>query len=402
VSSSLTDTENVVPTIKHAVNLSLSKDFGKVFICGGSNIYREFLENRFPLHEIHLTKIDKDFDCDNFFPQHLLNLDKYKLFSKDTFRLNNQEPLTITFYKYRRNIDHINEAEEQYLAIMKKIITDGGSYQTRNGNTKAIFNQHLKFDLSKGFPMLTTKKIFSKGIIEELLFFLRGDTNANHLIEHGVKIWSANTSRDFLDKNGLDYQEGDMGPMYGYNWRHFGAEYQGMNHCSTEGFDQIEYCLDLLKNNPFSRRILMTSYDPTNAKKGVLYPCHGISILFNVSHDHKLHCMMTQRSADFFLGVPFNIASYALLVRLFCEVINNDDTYFGPKFTPGELVINMGNVHLYENHFSQAIRQVLREPKLFPELIFKKKIISLTEITSDDIEIKNYECYPGIIAPIVA
>ena len=146
----------------------------------------------------------------------------------------------------------------------------------------------------------------------------------------------------------------------------------------------------------------MTTYDPSNAKKGVLYPCHGISVMFNVGHDHRLHCSMTQRSADFFLGVPFNIASYALLVHLFCEVINNDVTYTGPRFTPGELMLSFGNVHIYENHYTQCIRQILREPKQFPKLEFTKKITSLTDITAEDIKIVDYQCYPGIIAKMVA
>ena len=397
VSSQLPD---AVRSVTEAYELCEQKDFGKVFICGGSNIYRD----AYALNEIYLTQINKDYECYNFFPMNLLSIieNEFMVVSKDKFLLG-PEKIPVTFTKYRFTISNIiNTAEQEYLNILKNIITNGNLLQTRNGNTISIFNQVLKFDLQKGFPLLTTKKIFTKGIIEELLFFLKGDTNANHLDEKGVKIWNANTSREFLDKSGLNYETGDMGAMYGFVWRHYGEDYQGMNHNNYQGFDQIEYCLNLLKTDPFSRRILMTTYDPSNAKKGVLYPCHGISIIFNVGHDYKLHCSMTQRSADFFLGVPFNIASYALLIHLFCEVINNDITYTGPKFIPGELMLSFGNVHIYENHYTQCIRQILREPKQFPKLEFTKKITSLTDIVLEDIKIVNYQRYPGIIAKMVA
>jgi thymidylate synthase len=149
--------------------------------------------------------------------------------------------------------------------------------------------------------------MFFKGVVEELLWFLKGDTNAIHLSDKGVKIWEPNTSRDFLDNMKFNHRQvGDMGPMYGFQWRFFGADYKGMEHnYDNQGFDQVKYCIDLIKKDPYSRRILMTSFNPKQAQEGVLYPCHGISIIFNVEEGDKLSCMMTQRSADSFLGVKW-------------------------------------------------------------------------------------------------
>lgn len=194
--------------------------------------------------------------------------------------------------------------------------------------------------------------------------------------------------------------------MYGFNWLHYGADYEGMNHDYTgKGFNQLEYCLNLLKNDPHSRRILMTTYNPEIAKQGCLFPCHGIDIIFNVKTKDNvniLSCMMTQRSADMFLGVPFNIASYSLLVHIICEVINNDKTYSGNKFTPGILTINLGDLHIYEDHKTQCIRQILRDPYPFPQLIIKGQHVNMSDFTYEDFELIDYNCYPGIIAQMVA
>jgi thymidylate synthase len=220
-----------------------------------------------------------------------------------------------------------NQEEQKYLDLMKDLLIEGNITSTRNGYTRSKFGTTLEFDLKNGYPLLTTKKMFFKGICEELLFFLRGDTDSKKLSNKGIKIWEKNTDRTFLDSMGFTQrEEGDLGPMYGFQWRHFNAEYNGCNEDYTEkGVDQLKYVLNELKTNPNSRRIIMTTYNPQQAKDGVLFPCHGISIQFNVQEtedSYIVNLSQNQRSADYFLGLPFNIASYALLLELICHQLN--------------------------------------------------------------------------------
>ncbi|ARF11731.1 thymidylate synthase [Klosneuvirus KNV1] len=301
-----------------------------IFICGGSQIYREAIEH-IDMDYYYLTEIDDDYGCDNFFPYDdlLPNLtdqeidgskvqmaelmDQKTFFVKD-YVLNKK--VNITVKKYRNlarclnsvpeNVMMVNPEENQYLNLLNEILQKGHFRSTRNSNTWSLFGRNLEFDLNK-FPLLSTKKVFLRGIFEELLFFLKGDTNANHLSEKNVKIWELNTSRDFLDKNNLKhYETGSLGPLYGYNFLHFGYPYETMNTDYTnKGFNQIDYCLNLLKNEQTSRRILLTSFNPSIASQGVLYPCHGLFIQFYVEENNKLSCMMTQRSGDAFLGIKY-------------------------------------------------------------------------------------------------
>lgn len=461
----------ILKSLQDAVDYCNYKGIPQLFVCGGSLLYKEALET-LAIDKFYLTMIDQDYKCDNFFPIVYFSKDTsteaVKDFTvKDTSIDTNVET---TFCTYRLDAKGPsildaplkNHEECKYLDLLNSIVNFGQHEQTRNSFTYSLFGKHLSFDLSLGFPLITTKKVFFRGIVEELLFFLRGDTNTNHLSEKGINIWKDNTRKSFLDGMGLNYEEGDMGPMYGYQLLHYGAPYKGMNgdhdrevysnrpwsgiicgmiaavfglfipglaffffffvligiiyfHISkadaNKGFDQLEYCLNLFKRDPFSRRIMMTTYNPTMAKEGCLYPCHGISILFNVhrgidrvdgSTTHVMSCMMTQRSADMFLGIPFNIASYALLVHILCEMINNDETYKGYKYTPGTLTMSLGNVHVYESHYTQCIRQIMREPYSFPQLKINKKIRTVKELCYEDIELVNYNSYPVIPAKMVA
>lgn len=403
-----------VKSLSEAIKLCENLQFGKIFVCGGSRIYKEAIKTLI-VDRIYVTEIGHDYGCDNFFridPDPILS-DIVPMLQFSAKDLNANEVVNISINFFEKSTHDIfgshyaNQEELKYLSLMEDIIKNGQFKSTRNSMVWSKFGEQLKFDLSKSFPLLTTKKIFFKGVVEELLFFLKGDTNANHLNEKGVKIWDANTNREFLDSVGLKhYEVGDMGPMYGFNWVHFGAHYQGMDHnYKGQGFNQIEYCLDLLKKDPHSRRIMMTTYNPSVAKEGCLYPCHGIDIIFNVdvsTNTNKLSCMMTQRSADLFLGIPFNIASYGLLVHIFCEVINNDETYKGRKFTPGVLTINLGDVHVYEGHYTQCIRQILREPYTFPQLKINKTIMNVTDFSYEDLELVDYNSYPSIQAKMYA
>jgi thymidylate synthase len=284
---------------------------------------------------------------------------------------------------------------------MNKIIKQGHYRQTRNANTFSIFGCHMCFDLQNNIlPLLTTKKMFTRGILEELLFFLRGETNSKILEEKKVNIWKSNTTREFLDNNNLShYTEGDMGPMYGFQWRHFNAEYNGCDKdYSGKGIDQLEEVVKDLQYNKYSRRILMTTYNPRQAKQGVLYPCHGIVVQFGIEDDNKLCCHMYQRSADYALGVPFNITSYAFLVHILCSILKTKNC----NYIAGKLYMSFGDVHLYENHVEAAKMQLERTPFLFPELRIKKEILNFQDIKSDDFEIINYKSHDKLNFEMVA
>jgi dihydrofolate reductase/thymidylate synthase len=381
---------HLVQTIAQAIAKSQELNVKKVFFCGGRDIYEEAYST-IALDEIYITKINQDYGCDNFvkFPDiHK----KYQIAFQHTFG-------ELTFTKYS-NRPKTNSEEQNYLNLVSRILNEPPR-QTRNAQTMSLFGAHLEFDLSRSFPLLTTKKVFLKGIFEELIFFLKGDTNSKLLTEKGVKIWEGNTSREFLDKTGLDYQEGDMGPLYGFQLRHFNAPYEGCGaNYEGQGIDQIAYCLNLLKTDPFSRRIIMTTFNPAQATQGCLWPCHSLVLQFYVSGSYQLSLSCYNRSQDMFLGVPFNICSASMLVYMFCHVINN--TYDGPKLTPGRLIMNLGDVHVYQDHKNQAIRQVLREPYVFPQLKFKRAVGNLTDFTFEDLEIVDYQCHPGIVAKMVA
>jgi len=290
---------------------------------------------------------------------------------------------------YRFNIYKkiiIKHSENQYLKIMNDLIHNGDYRMTRNGFTYSSFGKSLSFDISKSFPLLTTKKVFFRGIIEELLFFLKGQTNSKLLEAKGVNIWKPNTTTEFIKSRNLPYEEGDMGPMYGFNWLHFGAKYSDCNtDYSNKGFNQIEQVIRLLKEDPFSRRIIMTTYNPEIAEEGVLYPCHGIVVQFYVNHKNDkyyLSCSMTQRSADIACGVPYNIASYAALVYILCK-------HLGEKYVPDQLIINLGDVHLYEEHLNEALIQIKREPKEYPKLEIKE-FEKIEELTYEHFILSNY------------
>jgi thymidylate synthase len=286
---------------------------------------------------------------------------------------------------------YVNNEEIQYLDIIRKIIEKGAPKIDRTGTgTRAIFGEMMKFSLKEvSFPLLTTKKVFFRGIAEELLFFIKGDTNTNHLSEKGVKIWDAHSSKEFLTKRGFPNREqGDIGPSYGFQWRHFGAKYTDMNADYTgQGVDQLAECIHLIKTDPTSRRIILTAWNPIDLPMMALPACHSLCQFF--VNEGELSCMMYQRSCDMGLGVPFNIASYSLLTCLIAHSCG---------LKPGEFIHSMGDTHVYENHISPLQVQLSREPKPFPKLVIKCEPMSKTifEYTIDDFEIVGYNHHPVI------
>lgn len=410
---------HLVNSLDQSLDLCRKLDVGKIFIGGGSNIYKEALLKNI-VDEIYLTKIDKDYNCDTFFNyddciNYIKKMDFMNISDKhfnlvDTLNLTDNNKVNVIFQKFvkKQYVDeyNVNKEEQNYLNLLEDILKNGDYRQTRNAFTYSLFAKTLEFDLSKGFPLLTTKKMFLRGIFEELMFFLRGDTNAKHLSDIGVKIWDGNTSREFLDSVGLNhYEEGDMGPLYSFQWSFYGLEYKGMNHDYSKekgGFNQIKYCLELIKKDPNNRRILLTSYNPIQAQQSVLFPCHSLTCQFYVERGNRLSLACYNRSQDYVCGNPFNNSSSALLVYLFCEVINNDKTYKGPKLTPGRLIMNLGDTHVYDEHYSEAIRQLLREPCKFPQLKFKRKVTELTDFKFEDLELIDYNCYPALQTKMIA
>lgn len=251
-------------------------------------------------------------------------------------------------------------SEQQYLDLIKTILEKGEQREERTGvGTYAIFGVTHRWNLSTGFPLLTTKKVAFKAVFEELMWFLRGSTNAKELQVRGVHIWDGNSSREYLDKHSLPYVEGDIGPGYGFQWRHFGAEYKGCDVDYTDqGVDQIAEVISQLQTNPTNRRIILSAWNPRDLKNMALPPCHMMA-QFYVKEGKYLICQVYQRSADAGLGVPFNIASYALLTCLLAHHCN---------LLPFELIHVMGDTHIYLNHIDALREQATRTPSEFPKL----------------------------------
>ncbi len=281
---------------------------------------------------------------------------------------------------------------KQYLDLAKRILEEGTFKDDRtNTGTKSVFGHQMRFNLEDGFPLLTTKKTFLKGIIHELLWFINGDTNIKYLVDNGVNIWNewpyqnylkANkdskiTLKEFVQKikesDEFAAKWGDLGPVYGSQWRNF------------NGVDQIEYLINEIKNNPNSRRMILSAWNPAEIKDMMLPPCHTL-IQFYVN-DNKLSLQLYQRSGDVFLGVPFNIASYAILLMMVAQVTN---------LTPHEFVHTIGDAHIYSNHFDQINLQLTRTPKRLPTLKINPNVKSIYDFKYEDFTLENYDPYPLI------
>ena len=261
---------------------------------------------------------------------------------------------------------------KQYLDLMQKVLDEGQEKSDRTGTgTLSIFGHQMKFDLSKGFPLVTTKKVHLKSIIHELIWFLQGSTNISYLKENGVSIWD-----EWADENG------DLGPVYGAQWRSWPDGNNGT-------IDQIENLINGINNNPDSRRHIVSAWNPALVDEMALPPCHSL-FQFYVANG-ELSCQLYQRSADIFLGVPFNIASYALLTHMIAQVCN---------LKAGKFVHTLGDAHLYINHLEQAKLQLSREVMGLPELKLSSNVDSIFDFKFEDIEIINYESHPAISAPI--
>lgn len=287
-------------------------------------------------------------------------------------------------------------ADKQYLELVNHILTDGVNKQDRTGvGTLSVFGYQMRFNLEDGFPILTTKKIYWKGVVEELLWILRGETNSKILEKKNVNIWKGNTTREFLDNRGLSYPEGEIGPAYGFQLRNFNGSYRmagGVNPYLSKmsnGEDQLRNVVENLKTNPDSRRHVVTLWNPLQVDKGALPPCHGCLIQFYVANN-KLSCHMNQRSCDVGLGVPFNIASYALFTHIVAQICG---------YEVGELIWTGGDTHIYLNHIEPLKKQLTREPYPMPKIAIHADLQSVNDIDKlryEDVELIGYQSHPKI------
>ncbi len=382
-------------TIKKAVKYCKSSStITQAFVLGGHGVFKNaiFLGVIRSALFIHIKKI---FECDVPFPFDIWNqFLKLGVFQGDSVILQESDE-TMT---RRVAITKINHSEMQYIELIRDILDkDKIGRQTRNGKCFSSFGERLRFNMKEGFPLLTTKKMFWRGIVEELLMFLKGNTDTSVLESKGINIWKGNTNKEFLEKIDLKgYEEGDMGPMYGFQWRHFGEEYKGADH-EYKGLDQLKYLIKEIKNNPTSRRLMMTSFNPLDTSKSVLPPCHSIITQFYVSNGN-LDMIVYNRSQDVFLGVPFNIASHALLLHIIAKITNLD---------PRELTINMGDSHIYQSHLKAVREQLKRRPNNFPSFEISKEVdedeISwLENLRFEDFKLDDYHPHDVIKAPLVS
>lgn len=404
--------------------LESRSDIERAFVIGGASVYAEAL-----LHEscesVHLTRVYGDFKCDTFFPE----------MDEAVFRCTGhpelapegrqeEEGISYEFLLFEKNhnpaegsrsaspVSAASEAPEeaatpavarpvpaaphglrheeyQYLDMVRYVLENGDDRGDRTGTgTLSTFGTTMRFSLRDDtIPLLTTKRVFWRGVAEELLWFVSGDTSAKTLQEKNIHIWDGNGSREYLDKLGLtDREEGDLGPVYGFQWRHFGAEYKTMHDDYTgQGVDQVAQLINTIKNNPNDRRMIISAWNPAAFHLMALPPCHMFA-QFYVSRG-ELSCQMYQRSGDIGLGVPFNIASYALLTHMVAKCTG---------LKPGEFIHVIGDCHIYKNHVEPLKEQLDREPREFPKLKINTDNTDIDKFKYEDFELIGYKPHKTI------
>jgi dihydrofolate reductase/thymidylate synthase len=367
------ENDTIQKAIEKAYSLVQSKIHKTIFVIGGGEIYNEvFSKFSHLISKVHISIMKEDYVCDTF-----VNFSKYK----DNYH-------SISFQKFETFTHEVFEpkikfGESQYLNLVQEVLETGNDTYGRNGNVKSLFGKSLSFDLTREFPLLTTKKMFLRGIIEELLFFLRGETDSKILEQKEVNIWKGNTE----NTNGL------MGPMYGSQWRHFNARVEDFHSDSSTykgGYDQLSYVINTINTDPKSRRILMTTFNPAQAHLGVLYPCHSIVNQFYVDGEY-LDMTCYNRSSDLFLGLPFNIASSSLLLHIIAE-----ETNLKPRF----FHLYLGDCHIYESHKDAVSTQLSRVPKAPPQIKVNGKE-KFSELKYEDFSLQHYEWHPSLKAEMV-
>lgn len=281
-----------------------------------------------------------------------------------------------------------NKNEQAYLNLLQQVLSEGTEKGDRTGTgTLSHFGAQLRFDLASGFPLLTTKKVHFKSIVYELLWFLSGSTHVDYLQKNGVRIWNEWATAEQTAR--FNRPEGDLGPVYGHQWRNYGASKGDDGSYNSDGVDQITQVIEQIKTNPNSRRLIVSGWNPSEAEQVALPPCHTLFQFFVA--DNKLSCQLYQRSADLFLGVPFNIASYALLTHMVAQVC---------ELEVGEFIWTGGDCHIYQNHREQVELQLTRSLYKLPTLTLNPSIDDIFAFTYEDISVDGYESHPAIKAKV--
>jgi dihydrofolate reductase/thymidylate synthase len=361
-----------------------SSETGQLFVCGGESIYREAL-TVFGQYcdEVYVTRIHGDYQCDQRFPFELIENWPCTLI---------RDSSEYSIYSYKRNTEELN-----YLSLLRSILPSEKRADRTEIGTHSIFGAKMEFNIENRLPLLTNKKINYESIVKELLWIVSGSTDSKVLEQQAVTIWKDNSTRKFLDNRGLvTYDEGDIGPGYGFQLRHWGAEYRGKNaDYSNQGLDQLNALIYQLKNNPFSRRHILSYWNVADIENMAVPPCHAF-VQFYVRDEGKrrlLDIQLYQRSADMFLGIPYNIAFYSTLnymISFLCDMV------------PGRFIHILGDAHIYANHVEAVEKLLKREPYNFPQL----KLVGLDQIKTIDqfrlenFVLENYKYHPFIKAPM--
>ncbi|XP_059633687.1 bifunctional dihydrofolate reductase-thymidylate synthase-like isoform X2 [Cornus florida] len=390
----------------------------KVFVIGGGQILREAL-NAPGCDAIHMTEIETSIECDTFIPPVDISVFQpwYSSFplvetnirycfvtyvrvrssatesviSNGGVKCNgssDSNKLEVESFNFLPEMIFQRHDEYMYLRLIQDIISSGAQKDDRTGTgTLSRFGCQMRFNLRKSFPLLTTKRVFWRGVVEELLWFISGSTNAKVLQDKDVHIWDGNASRDYLDSIGLtDREEGDLGPIYGFQWRHFGARYINMHADYTgQGFDQLLDVIYKVKNKPDDRRIILSAWNPSDLKLMALPPCHMFAQFYVANGE--LSCQMYQRSADMGLGVPFNIASYALLTCMIAHVCD---------LIPGDFIHVTGDAHVYRTHIRPLQEQLQKLPKPFPILRINSEKKDIDSFAASDFKLIGYDPHQKI------
>ncbi|KAL0017127.1 hypothetical protein SO802_004196 [Lithocarpus litseifolius] len=396
---------NIPSALKLLAESPYSLSIERIFIIGGGQILRETL-NAPQCAAIHITEIETSIECDTFIPTIdfsvfqpwysslplVENNIRYSFVSyvrvrssaieAHASRSKDSNKFEVERFTFLPKMIFERHDEYMYLKLLDEIISSGTQKDDRTGTgTLSKFGCQMRFNLRRSFPLLTTKRVFWRGVVEELLWFISGSTNAKVLQEKGVNIWNGNASRDYLDRIGLsDREEGDLGPIYGFQWRHFGASYTNMHADYTgQGFDQLSDVIDKIKNRPDDRRIILSAWNPSDLNLMALPPCHMFAQFYVANGE--LSCQMYQRSADMGLGVPFNVASYALLTYMIAQVCG---------LSPGDFIHIIGDAHVYKTHIMPLKEQLQKLPKPFPILKIDPEKKDIDSFVAADFELIGY------------
>ena len=377
-------------TLKYIENRKFIYSNSKIFVIGGDYLYNYVMKNHINnIDKLYITEIYKSIECDKFFPKIDNTLFKIKNVSK--FKEENDIHFRYFIYEKTNNL-YINKEEEQYKNLIQNILTEGLIRDDRTGTgTLSLFAPYsMKYNLEDTFPLCTIKRGFFRAVFEELLLYIRGQTDNNILKDKNIHIWDGNTTREFLDKRGLNHlPEGDMGETYGFNMRHYGGTYI---NCKSEygknGFDQLEYVINEIKNNPHSRRILINLWNPKTTCNAALPSCLHQYQFYVDTDKKKLSVQIYLRSSDVFLANNWNVCTGALFVYLLCNLEDID-------LTPGDLTMVCGDAHIYKTHIELAKQMIERESFPYPKLIVLEKKKNIEDFMYEDIKLIGYKSHPN-------